>query len=71
MAQVLTSAALLRLARCRHPEASVWSINLPTPQEVCLNCGSRRTSRPACTWSPWVRPQLVSDLIAEKKGSGK
>ena len=58
---------LLRLARCRHPEASVWSINLPTPQEVCLNCGSRRTSRPACTWSPWVRPKLVADLIAEAR----
>lgn len=64
---------LLRLERCRHPSASLvlryWSLS------VCRRCGSYRLAVSdgfaVKGWGPWTRPQLVSDLIAEKKGSGK
>lgn len=68
--------ALLRLARCRHPRASVavWrGLSGSMLCETCRNCGSDRIRQDMSesTWSKWERPKLVSDLIAEKKGSGK
>ena len=68
---------LLRLARCRHPRASVavWrGLGGYMLCEECRNCGSDRIRNEVMsesTWSKWERPKLVSDLIAEKKGKGK
>lgn len=65
------SESVLRLARCRHPRDSVWSVNAHHPHEVCLDCGSVRAEWVSGKWANWIRPKLVADLIAEKKGSGK
>jgi len=60
--------ALLRLARCRHPnehraKCYHW--------QNCELCGSVRRQLDPSTLSRWTRPKLVADLIAEKKERGK
>lgn len=67
----MTSPALLRLTRCRHPNRIVMQHGSEFRQD-CNACGSHRSSDDAgYHWSWWTRPKLVADLIAEKKGSGK
>ena len=68
----MTSPALLRIARCRHPKYAVLSTwHYEQRQQHCTDCGSERTAQYECTWLRWTRPKLVADLIAEKKGKGK
>lgn len=68
----MTSAALIRLARCRHPRRLIAFGFGSSTIQVCAECGSHRVApNNEQSYGSWTRPKLVSDLIAEKKGKGK